>query len=136
MELLFLGERHPGLSELWSAKSLNSCKGRRLNLNLLNSIWLWTTKSRFWGPGPLPLDSDRIFEQVPGIQTPRYPFRCHVIHVFANFAFESLPVERSHILVLSAWWFFLLLCEDPTLQALKMDQTHCSFALASHNKRV
>lgn len=63
-------------------------------------------------------------------------FKSVRIHVFANFAFESLPVERSHILVLSAWWFFLLLCEDPTLQALKMDQTHCSFALASHNKWV
>ena len=61
---------------------------------------------------------------------------CVWVHLLTDFALESLPVERSHILVLSAWWFFLLLCEDPTLQALKMDQTHCSFALASHNKRV
>ena len=31
-----------------------------------------TVKNRcLWGPGPSPLDSDRNFLQIPGIQTPR-----------------------------------------------------------------
>ena len=37
------------------------------------------------------------------------------IHLLANFAFESLPVERPNVLVLSTWGFFLLLSENPTL---------------------
>ena len=58
------------------------------------------------------------------------------IHLLANLAFKSFPVERSNVLVLSTWWFFLFLSEDPTLQALEMNETNSSFAFACYDKRV
>ena len=58
------------------------------------------------------------------------------IHLLANFTFESLPVERPNVLILSTWWFLLLLSKDPTLQALEMDQTNGSFAFACNDERI
>ena len=58
------------------------------------------------------------------------------IHLLANFAFESLPVERPNVLVLSTGWFFLLLSEDPTLQAVEVDQAHGTLAFACNDKGV
>ena len=58
------------------------------------------------------------------------------IHLLANFAFESLPVERPNVLVLCTGWFFLLLSEDPTLQAVEVDQAHSTLAFACNDKGV
>jgi hypothetical protein len=58
------------------------------------------------------------------------------IHLFANLALESLPVEWPHILVLSTWWFLLLLSKNPGLEALEMDETHWSLTLAGDNERI
>lgn len=40
-------------------------------------------------------------------------FECVWVHLFANLAFKSFPVEWSNILILGWWWFFLFLCKDP-----------------------
>ena len=58
------------------------------------------------------------------------------IHLLANFAFESLPVERPNVLVLSTRWLFLLLSENPTLQAIEVDKTHSTLAFACNDKGV
>ena len=58
------------------------------------------------------------------------------VHLLANLAFETLPVERSHVLVLSIWRFLLLLGQHPVLQALEVNQTYSSFALASNDQWV
>lgn len=58
------------------------------------------------------------------------------IHLLANFAFESLPVERPNVLVLSTGWLFLLLSENPTLEAIKVDKTHSTLAFACNNKGI
>ena len=51
--------------------------------------------------------------------------------MLADLALESLPVERSHVLVLSTWWLLLLLSENPGFQALEMDETHRASAFTS-----
>jgi hypothetical protein len=43
------------------------------------------------------------------------------VHLLADLALESFPVERSNILILSTWWFLLFLSKDPGLKALEMD---------------
>lgn len=58
------------------------------------------------------------------------------VHLFANLAFKTFPVEGTHILILSIWWFFLFLCEYPVLQALEVDEADRSLALAGNNQRV
>ena len=58
------------------------------------------------------------------------------IHLLANFAFESLPVERPNVLILSTGWFFLLLSENPTLEAIEVDQTHSTLAFACNDKWI
>lgn len=58
------------------------------------------------------------------------------VHLLADLALESLPVERPHILVLGTWWFLLLLSENPRLQALEVDQTDGTSALASDNQGI
>lgn len=58
------------------------------------------------------------------------------IHLLANFAFESLPVERPNVLVLSTGWLFLLLSENPTLEAIKVDKTHSTLAFACNDKGI
>lgn len=58
------------------------------------------------------------------------------IHLLANFTFESLPVKRPDILVLSAWWFFLFLSEDPTLQTLEVNETDGTLAFACNDEWV
>jgi len=55
------------------------------------------------------------------------------IHLLANFAFESLPVKRPNILVLSTWWFFLFLSKYPTLKALEVNKTYSTFAFACND---
>lgn len=56
--------------------------------------------------------------------------------MLADLTLESLPVERSHILVLGTWRLLLLLSENPGLEALEMDESHGSSALAGDNQRV
>lgn len=58
------------------------------------------------------------------------------IHLLADLALESLPVERSHILVMGTRGLLLLLSENPGLQALEMDETDGASALACDNQRV
>jgi hypothetical protein len=58
------------------------------------------------------------------------------VHLLADFALESLPVETPDVLVLSTWWLLLLLSENPRLEALEMDKTHRSSALACDNQWV
>ena len=58
------------------------------------------------------------------------------VHLFAYLTFESLPVERSDILVLSTWWLLLLLGEHPRLQALEVDETDGASALAGDDEWV
>ena len=58
------------------------------------------------------------------------------VHLLTDFALESLPVKTPHILVLGTWWLLLLLGEDPRLEALEMDETDGSSALASDNQGV
>ena len=43
------------------------------------------------------------------------------VHLLTDFTFKSLPIERSHILVSSTWWFFLFLGQNPCFKALEMD---------------
>jgi len=58
------------------------------------------------------------------------------VHLLTDFALESLPVKTPHILVLGTWWLLLLLGEDPRLEALEMNKTDGSSALASDNQGV
>lgn len=58
------------------------------------------------------------------------------VHLFAYFTLETLPVERSYILVLSIWWLLLLLGEHPVFQALEVDQAHRTFALTGDNQWI
>ena len=44
-----------------------------------------------------------------------FDLKCVWVHLLANFTLESLPVERSDVLILSTWWLFLLLSKNPTL---------------------
>jgi hypothetical protein len=50
------------------------------------------------------------------------------VHLFANFALESFPVERSDILVCGTRRLFLLLCQDPRFQTLEVDKSNTTFA--------
>jgi len=61
---------------------------------------------------------------------------CVWVHLLTDFALESLPVETPHVLVLGTWWLLLLLSEHPRLEALEMDKTDGSSALASDNQGV
>ena len=58
------------------------------------------------------------------------------IHVFANFTFKSLPVEGPDVLGGLIDRLLLLLSQNPTLEALEVDQTDGTLALASQNKGV
>jgi hypothetical protein len=58
------------------------------------------------------------------------------IHLLADFTLKTLPVEGSHILVLSIGWLLLLLGEHPVLQALEVNQANRTLALASNNQWV
>ena len=56
--------------------------------------------------------------------------------MLADFTFETLPVKRAYVLVLGIWWFFLFLSQHPVLQALEMDKTYGTSALASNDERI
>lgn len=58
------------------------------------------------------------------------------VHLLANLALESLPVEWSDILVGGTWWLLLLLGEDPVLQAFEMNKTYWTFAFTSNDQRI
>lgn len=58
------------------------------------------------------------------------------VHLFTNFTFETLPVERAYVLVLSIWWFLLFLCKHPILQALEMNKTYSTFAFTGNNQGI
>ena len=58
------------------------------------------------------------------------------IHVFADLTLEPFPVEGPDILGGLIDRLFLLLSENPTLEALEVDQTDGSLALACQNKGV
>lgn len=58
------------------------------------------------------------------------------VHLLADLAFETLPVEWTNVLVLSIWRLFLFLSENPVLKALKVDKTYSTNALASRDKRI
>ena len=58
------------------------------------------------------------------------------IHLLAYLTFETLPVKRAYVLVLGIWWFFLFLSQHPVLQALEVDETNGTSALASNDKRI
>lgn len=58
------------------------------------------------------------------------------VHLLANLAFETLPIEWANVLVLSVWWFFLFLSKNPILQALEMNQTDGTFAFACNNQWI
>jgi hypothetical protein len=63
-------------------------------------------------------------------------FECIWVHLFANLTLESLPIKWPNILVLGAWWFFLLLSNDPTFQALEMNESYSTFTLTSYDERI
>ena len=56
--------------------------------------------------------------------------------MFANFTFETLPVERAHVLILGVRWLFLFLSEHPVFQALEMDETYGTSAFAGNDQWV
>ena len=56
--------------------------------------------------------------------------------MLADLALESLPVERSHILILGTWRLLLLLSKNPGLEALEMDETDGTSAFAGDNQWV
>jgi hypothetical protein len=58
------------------------------------------------------------------------------VHMFANFTFESLPVEGTNVLGRLGDRLFLLLSQNPTLKALEMNKTHRSLAFTSKNQRI
>lgn len=58
------------------------------------------------------------------------------IHLLANFALKTLPIEGSHILVLSIGRLLLLLGEHPVLKALEVNQADGTLALASNNQWI
>jgi hypothetical protein len=56
--------------------------------------------------------------------------------MLAYLALETFPVEGAHILVLGIWWLLLLLGQYPVLQALEVDKTDSTLALASNNQWI
>ena len=58
------------------------------------------------------------------------------IHMLADFALETLPVEWAHVLILSIWWFFLFLSKHPVFETLEMNETNGTSALAGDDKRI
>lgn len=58
------------------------------------------------------------------------------VHLLADLALETLPVERTYILVLSIWRLLLLLCQHPVLQTLEMNQAYGTFAFAGDDQWV
>lgn len=77
-----------------------------------------------------------IFAQIDNLVDRPLDLECIWIHLLANFALKSFPVEWTDILILSVWRLFLLLGQHPILKALEMDKSYCSFALASDNKGI
>ena len=63
-------------------------------------------------------------------------FECVWIHLLADFTLKSFPIKWSYILILSIWRFFLLLCKNPILQALKVNQTDSTSALTGNNEWI
>ena len=47
-----------------------------------------------------------------------------------------LPVERAHVLILAVRWLFLFFSEHPVFQALEMDETYGTSALAGSDQWV
>ena len=59
------------------------------------------------------------------------------VHLLADFALEALPVEASHIALSAVLRSFLLFLHlQPVLQALEVNKTYSSFALASNDQWV
>ena len=58
------------------------------------------------------------------------------VHLLADFTLESLPVIGADVLVSGTWTFELLLCENPVLKALEVNDTNRSLTLAGNDKGV
>ena len=56
--------------------------------------------------------------------------------MLADFTLETLPVERSHVLILGIWRLLLLLGQHPVLEALEVNETNGTLALASNDQGV
>ena len=56
--------------------------------------------------------------------------------MLADFTLETLPVERSHVLILGIWRLLLLLGKHPVLEALEVNETNGTLALASNDQGV
>ena len=63
-------------------------------------------------------------------------FECIRIHLFADFALKSLPIERSDILVSCTRRLLLFLSKDPILQALEMNESYWTLAFTGNDKRI
>ena len=63
-------------------------------------------------------------------------FKSVRIHLFADFAFESLPVKGSDILVGLSQRLFLLLSKHPTLEALEVNQSYGTLTFACQDQWV
>jgi hypothetical protein len=74
--------------------------------------------------------------QVNNLVNVSIDFECVWIHLLADLTLKSFPIKWSYILILSIWRFFLLLCKNPILQALKVNQTDSTSALTCNNEWI
>ena len=58
------------------------------------------------------------------------------VHLLADFTLESFPVIGADVLVSGTWTFELLLCKNPVLKALEVNNTNRSLTLAGNDKGV
>ena len=77
-----------------------------------------------------------FLSQIDDLEDSLLDFESVGIHVLADLAFKSLPVERPYILGRLVDGLFLLLSQNPTFEALEVDKSDGSFAFACQNKWV
>ena len=58
------------------------------------------------------------------------------VHLLTDFALETLPVKRPHVLIIDIRCLLLLLDVEPLLEALEVDEANGSFTLAGDDEGV